>query len=899
MNLKSRLFGAPWENRNPEVRASAVAESQDPALMRVIGEIAEHDDSPTVRLAALERLDTEAFWLDARLRESDPRILAAADRFLRKAVLRPAEERLAAARLRWFERIDDPELTRRLASRAPDLALRRAALARIDAPGFLGDRVLDEPDDETALALIERIEQESTLERIGQALRRRSKRRARAVEARLSRLRTARGADDGATAASAMRVVEAIEALARGHHDGPAAERLAELEARWRRIEAPGEALQVRFDGAREIVRRALSGPRRDAATRPNTAEAPAADGAASADRGLEQVERRITAAGDPAALGPREAGELLAAFDRAWNAIGQPSAGDEAVRERLLPKLRLLQKRRQAAGTPRREPSTEREATAPPDWDRALDEVAGQLESGDIAGAQSTLRDLRSRYDRLDRRQRPRRTGGRLSRLEGRLREMRNYEHWSNNQIRDELITRVEQLIAEDPHPDAVTAELKAARAEWQRLEDLEVLPGDKRRHAAPPQQWRRFQAACQAAFEKARPFFEKRSQVQAENLAHLEAFIERGRSVAEDDGSELDTLRQFQRKARQAIRRLDDLPPGSRSAAAARLRELMDRLSERIDEAFDHVEMAKRRLIKEARELEHESDLETAIARAKALQARWQEAGSARRRIEQALWKEFREPIDPLFERLRSEQSERRQQQAAEIEALERSCERAEALAEVDAEELETAEGRMRSLVAEWAEAGRKPVSLNERFEKARKRLQSRLEDRRRARRRSALERLDALARTIQALARARLDGERLDRLVGELPEEAPADTTEGRMLEVARELADPERELADLEQRLADNASKARQVLIEMEFLAGLESPPQDRDARMRFQVERLASRMSERGDQPALSDELAVLRDRWYASFPHPADTAEAMTRRFDRCQNVLESMSGTE
>jgi hypothetical protein len=116
---------------------------------------------------------------------------------------------------------------------------------------------------------------------------------------------------------------------------------------------------------------------------------------------------------------------------------------------------------------------------------------------------------------------------------------------------------------------------------------------------------------------------------------------------------------------------------------------------------------------------------------------------------------------------------------------------------------------------------------------------------------------------------------------------------------MLELARELADPEREFADLEQRMSDNASNARQVLIEMEFLAGLESPAQDRDARMRFQVERLASRMGDREHQPGLAEELAALRERWYAAFPLPADTAEAMTRRFDRCQNVLESMSGTE
>jgi len=64
-------------------------------------------------------------------------------------------------------------------------------------------------------------------------------------------------------------------------------------------------------------------------------------------------------------------------------------------------------------------------------------------------------------------------------------------------------------------------------------------------------------------------------------------------------------------------------------------------------------------------------------------------------------------------------------------------------------------------------------------------------------------------------------------------------------------------------------------------------------------MKFQVERLAQRMGERGEAPGLPDELAELRQRWYASFPHPLEQHAAMAKRFSKCQNVLESMSGTQ
>src|SRR5699024_8835717 len=109
-------------------------------------------------------------------------------------------------------------------------------------------------------------------------------------------------------------------------------------------------------------------------------------------------------------------------------------------------------------------------------DWPARLDAAAELIDSGDTGRAQASLRELRSRHDRLPPRQRPRQVSGRLGRLEGRLREMRNWEHWSNNQRRDELIERVEQLAGSGQHPDAISAALKDARRQWQQLEELEV---------------------------------------------------------------------------------------------------------------------------------------------------------------------------------------------------------------------------------------------------------------------------------------------------------------------------------------------------------------------------------------------------------------------------------------
>ncbi|RFF32717.1 DUF349 domain-containing protein [Wenzhouxiangella sediminis] len=894
MSIKARLFGKPWQQKDPATRARAVAKSDDQQLRQELARIAEHDDSATVRLAALQRINTEPFWLDARLRETDSAILQAADAFLVKAVMQRPDEQLLKERLEWFRRFHDEQFVRRAASRAPDRALRAEALTRIESPGFLGDRAIEEPDEDIALTLIGRIDQASTLERIAGALKRKSKRRARAVVTRLHEIQAASGAYDAA-AESASRLVERAERLARGQFDGDRRRELAELESLWRDVESPPESLDRRFGGALEIVRRSLEPRTRPAAP---DADAETTAEAAPADAPLARAVERIEAIKSIDSLAPERAGELLGEFDRAWQGLEEPRASDEALRERALPVLKELQKRRQQASGSNKPAAPPREPSDTTDWQAELDAVARRLEAGEIVKAQEGLRELRSRLDRLKPRQRPRDASGRLGRLEGRLREMRNWEHWSNNKHRDELIERVEQLAGSEQHPDAISAALKEARREWQHLENLEVLPGDKRQHAAPAGQWRRFQAACKSAFEQAQPFFEKRHEVQAENLEQLDAFLERGQALAADQDSDIETLKQFSKSARLAIRRLDDLPPKARGKSAARLRELLDSLSKRIDASFESVENAKRRLIREAQALEHEPDLKSAIEKAKALQARWKETGTGRRRIDQQLWKEFRAPIDPLFEKLRGEHDQRREEQEAEVAALRELAEQAEELAKCEDAELDQADGRMKALRAEWQSAGRRPVKLAERFEKAERTLQERLKNRRIKERRKALEQLDELAASVQSAWQTRLGGSKPELEIS-APDGGSDDPIMASLLAAARTVADDDVDKDTLARQVADNGDRARQVVVEMEFLAGLDSPAEDRQARMNFQVERLAQRMSERGESPGLADELASLRKRWYASFPQPLDQHEDMAKRFRKCQNVLESMSGTE
>ncbi len=896
MNLRSKLFKKPWQHKDPAVRADAVRSEQDAELRDELPRLAQHDADVRVRLAALERINTEPFWLDARLRETEPSILAAADRRIGRSVLNEAREELDEARLEWFAKISDQALVRQVAQRSPSAALRRAALERISSQGFLGDCYISESDDELAAELLDRLDQVSTLERVIDALRSRSKRRARAAADRLEQIRSDQGLGERGQAAS-ERLVSEAERLARGEFRGDASDLIRDLRERWDAVATHPEALARRFDGAMRIAEAARNRPPPEPTAAPETAPAeeptapePDASLAAAADHVRTCIrEARKT---DPA--------ELLAIWDRAWNDIRDVSPADEALKRDLLPLLRELQaqvQQRKARDSKAASPESSDSDDAPElDLDAGLDRIAETLEAGDIGQAHEQIRSLRSRFDRLPKRRRPAAAGGRLQRMEGRLKEMRNWQHWSNNQLRDELIAQIEALPDAGQHPDAVTAALKKARTEWKRLEGLEILPGDKRRFAAPSGQWRRFQTACKTAFDAAKPYFEKREQLHKDNLETLREFITAGKAAADNPDTDVKELLGFQRKARQAIRRMDDLPPKARGRSAAGLRELMDQLSKRLDAVFDAAESTKRRLVAEARTLAHEKDLKTAIDKAKALQNQWQKAGSGRRKVEQQLWREFREPIDPLFDKLKGEQTERREADRQAQSELGVLCEQAEALARLPDSELEAARGKLTGLIDQWLQMEPRPARFNQRFEKAERSFGQRLEQYQARLQNRERERLWSLASAVQALWARRVAGESSD-LTDALPEPGTDDPIAQALAARAKTIAAADADLESLARAAEAGLAAARQVTVEMEFLSGLDTPPDDQPLRMDYQVQRLAQRMGQRERQPDLATELAELQQRWAESLPHPPEQHQALARRFDRARQIIDGMIG--
>jgi len=902
MNLKTRLFGSPWESKDAAIRARAVAGENNPELLEQLDRIADQDPDSTVRLAALRRMDWPQAWLKTALDDPDPALRQQADHVLVRKLCENFEPDPAAEDQRWaqwVENLGDAEDIRRLARSARSSTVRRAALQRIRAQGFLGDCLASEADDGLAGEILQRIDQPSTLKRIAPELKKQRKHRYQALVRRLAELE--QGSEQHDTRDElALQIIRRIEALARGENLATRREQLVELEQKWQALQAPEADLARRFDGAMAIIRRALAGPERPAPETPPKAPPPAVDPELAQ---LSEQAGALAASALDDKTGTRLA-TLVSQFDRRWNAIRHHDDEHAALRQHFQALIGELQARVQAREQSREQASTEKpspEGTEKPaesgdsplleEFQRRSEECDQALEAGDINTAHEALRHARSALDRIPQRARPRAAPGHLQRLTGRLKEMRDWQHWSNNELRERLIERVGEIDAADMHPDAVTERLKELRQRWQELDRQEILPGDKRRFAAPQGQWRRFQQACKQTFEAARPFLEKRTEVREQSLKELDQFLADARQLVESGQTEAAVLVRHQRAAREAIRNLDTLPPKSRGRMASELRNLMDAISGRIEQSFEAVADQKRRLIAEARKLVHEKDRANAIDQAKRLQAEWKKIGRTRRKLDEQLWQEFREPIDPLFEDVKKQRDEQRAAEEEHRGKLEQLCHEAEELAAREGQSLVEATGPMAGLEERFAGISPIPPHLRRRFDKAVGEFRDRLSALRTRQRRQAEEDLMSLAGKLQQAWTDLVQGRTPD---WNPPDSVPEDPAAKVLVERLEQY--PTLQLPDERQAQVDeNTDRARQVVVEMECLSGIESPGEDRQRRMDFQVMRLSSRLGEGAHRPDLATERAQLQRRWLESFPHLPEAHAALEKRFRSADKILAEM----
>ncbi|MBN8726329.1 MAG: DUF349 domain-containing protein [Xanthomonadales bacterium] len=816
MKLPAFLRKPRWLSKDAAVRRQAVQRDSEPELIAALPRLAREDTDAGVRQAALKRLADPALAQGLARDDTDPGVRAEARRlWLELMAGTHAQAPALGERLRLLKAQEDAELVEHIARHAPEAELRAAALARASRPAFLLDRALEEPDPAARLALVARIDDEAQLARLAERARRTDKSLNRAARERIEALRLARG--DAATIVTHARLLcEEVEQLVR---DAGSAVAEAEIHARWARVEPQVEPpMRQRYEAARQLLETSRNPP-------PPKVEEPPAPVAELPD------------AGD-AGNAPAEPG-----MDDAAPAPAEPVPSAEEIVAAQIAQARFAAALDEAEAARKQKAARQRELVA--ELETAVAECAAALDAGasaDAHVARARIEQLRRSIDDV-----PAALQRRLGSTEARHAELRRWQHWSDNQRRQQLCEEVEALAGSGLHPDAVASRVREAQAEWNRLAELERQSG-----ARPDGLGRRFHAACRAAFAPTEAYFRKRQEIRDAYGQELEAVLERSRQLP--PGAERPAINAQRGELVAALRDLDRLDPRQRKAMAARLKEALDALDARIRALDQGVEAAKALLITEAEDLTRDGLQRGAAATARELQQRWKEVGNGRRSRDQAQWKTFRAAIDAVFGALdaaRNERSAREIEQRAEAEAL---CQRVEELATAETPE-RAALARLRT---EWDALRVRDEALSRRFEAAAGQVEDALGRRERERRHA---RFGAWLARYELCRTAETGAEDSDALRMRWAEAADSDIARPALA------ARMEAALAGDPAAPASDFEAFRAIVFELEGLAGMEPTEADREQRRQLQVERLAARMRGEGgnDDPAV--ELATLLERW--------------------------------
>ena len=901
MNWKPSLFKPKWQNKNADVRLESVSNEQHPDLINSLLEIAGNDEDKRVRAAAIKRLHQLGNILKLHGGESDPEVLKLLEDRIRQLAAASNETRPPLElRMQVVELTSDRDLIEHLASHAPEAELRRAALAKVVRQGVLGDCSITDADAGNRGFAASRITQHTTLKRVIDALRKTDKSLYALLQERLHS-ELLEKADAGAIQVEAVRICSALEQLVL-NIDTADTKEIENLHSAWQNIAAhTNKAMTQRY----QHVCERFSAP---AVVSPQPVTPVMAEAHVETEVVDEPVESVLAT--------PKPNESLIRLFTdiRLYSIENakQPGAGSVARMKHQLEKnwkhsspglaqdlvcynFASVLLENLDATLEKQQQDSENELSRAREL---LIQLETELEQGELHKALESRASLQQSAKGHGKNREWQNLNNKLNSMQGRLRELRDWQHWSNNKVRKRLIAEMEVLPAADLHPDALLDRIKSLQMEWKNLEQSEQIPGDKKFSAAP-WMWRKFSAAGHTAFDTAKPFLDKRSEIQSRHAQSLTTFCAELQELAQAEPVDWVALAKGLTRGRKKLQDLNEVPANQRQKLARKLKATLDKSNAAMQAHYQQVELEKMKLIRSASQLIHMPERSEAIAQAKSLQSNWKAAGSLWRSKEQELWNQFRGHLDPLFAELKNEQATIRAADDDRLSAQKALCSELKDILN-SKDDLSSLHGKIQGLQDSWKDIEHPDrkllLSFQEMVEKYEKRVrQSEQQQVKTARERwwlksSLLHELTVTGRTAKGALSKRTEA----RVTKAWPEDDSDDAFERHMDEVCKDiLAGNSSGLT--EEEVASKRTQARALCIALEFLAGLPSPDEDRDQRMKYQVDRLAQSMSGESARIPAGEEALEAEKTWLGLYALPEDDFGAFGKRIKRAlSDILET-----
>lgn len=419
------------------------------------------------------------------------------------------------------------------------------------------------------------------------------------------------------------------------------------------------------------------------------------------------------------------------------------------------------------------------------------------------------------------------------------RLDELRDWMGFAARPKLEDLIERMQVLSNQPLEPHDKARKIRELQSEWKHLGGT-----------SDRQLWEQFREASDKAFEPCHSYFEEEKRLKQSNLEKRAEITEQLSLYLDSTDwnaiSDWRSVERINRQARQDWRQYYPIDQRAGKKLQQRFNQLLGTLESHLNVERDRNQALKQAIVEQARALVDSEDLKAATQQAKALQKEWQQIGITHPKADRALWKAFRQACDALFGRL---QTEREARSAEQSQLVDQAREVLEAMASLEASLEPGAESVLHSYRERFealGSLGKEGKTLTQAFENHWRECQNKLQ------------RMKQEKRVAQWLGFLRQGVNQRFTLQQDNDAELPDKRLQSWLGELDRWIQE------------ASDTPSTREILIQLEILAGVESSAEDQDLRMALQVQRLAAGMQ--GKQETTSDRMEGLLKQWLA---HPA------------------------
>jgi exonuclease SbcC len=444
------------------------------------------------------------------------------------------------------------------------------------------------------------------------------------------------------------------------------------------------------------------------------------------------------------------------------------------------------------------------------------------------------------------------------LKPMAARLHEAHDWQGFAIEPKKVELCASMQALAGSEENAEILAAKIKSLQAEWKQLGTLS--------HPREQALWDEFKAASNEAWKPCKVAFEQQAELRKENfskrmelVAQLKHYEEKmawpqavdpGTEDAGSEDTESDTQpdwRMVQKTldtAREAFRNIKPVDQRGERKSQKAFRSICDRIYGHIKEEYGRNIALKEALVARAQELPKLEDLHQSIDKAKKLQRDWKEIGMTPVGADRKLWKAFRAACDAVFARLDEQRDQNKAEVDAHVKQAESLRDQARALLNSDDDEKRL---HLKKELSELKQQFREielPRNIQQRLGKDFLEIESQarnvVSDIRVRQEQAAWQRLQEKIKACALKATDEKTASQLWQQAAGLPKGIDAEALEAFWQQGPGNIDD----------------EQLREACIALEILGGIDSPEEDKKARMNYQMRQLVEGM---GNRKALSEQ----------------------------------------